>query len=379
MLTLSGTNNPSLTVNSLYYSARTNRYTSIINLNAGTLAPKSIVSYTSSDAYTECKSYFNFNGGTLKYNSKNNPFYEKGMPTRITVFGGGAVLELNTTYSVAFSLLRPTGRGIKSIKIPDSAETTGYAMPPTVKITGDGESATAHVRFDPKTGTVEREIEVTCPGFGFTETPTVTITANDMKTVIECEVELTGEEQPDGGLTLRGSGSFVPNKADLTFDYTGPTIVEEGVIFYPQVKEVPNPFSTSKELRMAGGAYSAWNTNPTWRRVGGYGKTRAWDSNYLCVTEALFFRAQDLEKGLFLNHDAGKLHLKDEEGCVVEIDNLDQLTKDRYKLLVFSGTGMLYGTPKLAAADQDKWSLVYLEESKTLMLRRRHYGAIIVR
>lgn len=381
VLTLAGTNNPSLTVITLRLNDRTNQFTSVVNLNAGLLTVSNFYDCTrTSETRKDCKSFVNFNGGAVRFNGVKDVF-ASGLPTRITVFGGGATIELTQSgdHYPSFSLLAPEGRGIKSITVPDGVSTEGYAMPPVAHVAGGGgDGATAHVRFDPRTGRIDREIEVTSPGWGFTEAPAVTITAPDMKTPVVCEVELTDEVQEDGGLTLRGSDStarnFVPNSTAVTYNYRGPTVVEPGVTFYPRVSGVPNPFSTSKELRLAGGAYSAWNSNPTWRRLGGFGKTRSWDSYRLEVSEALFFRAQDLEQGLYIEHDTGRLKMLSD--CVVEIDDLDALTGDVYTLVLLTkdhSNNYLDGTPKFAAdvaAANPRWRLHLAANKKKLTLRR---------
>ena len=392
VLTLTGTNNPSLTSTTVRLNDRTNQFTSVVNLNAGLLAVKNFYDYTrTSETRRDCKSFVNFNGGAVKFTGVKDVF-AAGLPTRITVFGGGATIELTQggDHVPSFSLLAPQGRGIRSITVPDGATTEGYAMPPVVYITGGGgEGATAHVRFNPRTGRIDREIEVTSPGWSFTEAPTVTITAPDMKTPVVCEVELTDEVQEDGGLTLRGSDgdnsarNFVPNSTAVTYNYRGPTVVEPGVTFYPRVSGVPNPFSTSRELRMAGGAYSAWNSNPSWRRVGGFGKTRSWDSNRLDVSEALFFRAQDLEQGRYLEHDTGRLKLN--SGCVVEIDDFDALTGDVYTLVLLpkdQANNYLDGTPKFAADVAEanpRWRLHLAANKKKLTLRHLKGAVFSVR
>ena len=134
---------------------------------------------------------------------------------------------------------------------------------------------------------------------------------------------------------------------------------------------------------MAGGAYSAWKLNPTWRRIGGFGNTRAWDTTRLDVSEALFFRAQDLEQGLYLIHDTGRLTLS--SGCVVEIDDFDALSGDIYTLVHLPKThanNYLAGTPKFAddvAAANPRWRLVFSSDRKKLCLRRIKGTALSLR
>ena len=95
---------------------RTNEFTSVVNLNAGTLAAAAIVDATrQSSSRKDCKSYLNFDGGTLKYQATSNPFSNSALPTRITVYGGGATIEFTKISSLSslgsVRLLRPTGRG----------------------------------------------------------------------------------------------------------------------------------------------------------------------------------------------------------------------------------------------------------------------------
>ena len=131
---------------------------------------------------------------------------------------------------------------------------------------------------------------------------------------------------------------------------------------------------------MAGGTYSAWSKNPSWRRVGGYGTTRAWNSNGYYVTDALFFRAEDLEEGLYLKHDAGWISLG--ANCVVEIDDFSKLTQRKYTLVKFVGDNAkdLRGSaPRLADDAPTDWRLRLSANKKTLTLVHNEGTILLLR
>ena len=383
VLTLSGTNNPSLTVSTLRLNDRTNQFTSVVNLNAGILtASSSIADVTrTSPARNNCKSFVNFNGGTLSLGSTRSAILHPldgndNTPTRVTVFGKGATLDCTNSGQVDWStpFLKPEGRGIKSITLPSGAVTTGYAMPPVVKISGGGgEAATAHVVFDPRTGEIEREIEVTSPGWGFLAAPTVTVKAPDMKTDVVCDVELTEGEQEDGGLTVRknGTGNYAYLMVYAANTYTGDTVIAEGTFYMQNASAVP----PKSKVRLAGGHLATRTFNPVRARFGGYGTFASWDSYYFTITNELFFNAADLEQGRYITCTGG--YFKIGENCVVTIDDFSSLTHDRYTLMDTTGTGVIEGTARLAADADEHWKVVVSSDGTKMTLRRRK-GAIMI-
>ena len=365
VLTLAGTNNPSLTLaGQLQMCERTNNYTSVVNLNAGTVTAESIqIAAWHKAERVGCKAYLNFNGGTFK-SSFTTVFSDTSVaPTRVTVFGKGATVDYNggdANWNVPF--LRPEGRGIKSITIPAATAVTGYALPPVVTISGGGgEGATAHVRLDPKTGTIEREIEVTSPGWGFIDIPTVTITAPDMKTTVACSVELTDGEQEDGGLTKKGTGLMYVYAAN---SYTGDTVVAEGTFYMQNASAVP----LRSNVRLAGGHVATRTFNPVRARFGGYGTFASWNDNTFTITNELHFSAADLAEGRKITCTAGKFVIGPD--CVIAIDGIDSLTQDKYTLMDATGTGVIQGQARLADDCSDRWRAFVSADGKQMCLRR---------
>lgn len=363
VLTLAGTNNPSLTLSrQLQMCERTNNYTSVVNLNAGTATASSIqVAAWYNDVRKGCKAYLNFNGGTYKPTATTALSNTAVAPTRVTVFGKGATIDYsggNADWYVPFQ--RPYGRGIKSIAIPASAVVTGYAIPPVVTISGGGgEGATAHVRLDPKTGTIEREIEVTSPGWGFIDIPTVTITAPDMKTTVACSVELTEGEQEDGGLTKKGSGLMYVYAAN---NYTGETVVAEGTFYMQNASAVP----PKSNVRLAGGHLATKDFNPVRARFGGYGTFASWDSNTFTITNEIAFLASDLEAGRKITCTGGRFVIGADS--VITVDGINSLAQNRYTLIDTSGTGNIQGQPRLAGDSAQRWKVS--NDGKVIYLRR---------
>ena len=366
VLTLAGTNNPTLTVSGqLQMCERKSGYTSVVNLNAGTLTAPSIQfpAWLASER-VGCKAYVNFNGGTFRSSDAAALSATDLAPTRATVFGKGATIDYNggnANWYVPF--LRPDGRGVKSITIPAEAAVSGYAIPPVVTISGGGgEGATAHVRLDPKTGMIEREIEVTSPGWGFIDTPTVTITAPDMKTEVSCTVELTEGEQEDGGLTKKGSGLMYVYAAN---SYTGDTVVVEGTFYMQNASAVP-PMSN---IRLAGGHLATKDFNPVRARLGGHGTFASWDYAYLTITNELRFSAVDLAAGRKITCAGGKFSIGAD--CVLTVDGLEDLSGDSYTLMDATGTGIILGNaPRLVDAEAEKWKVAVSGDGKKMTLRR---------
>ena len=366
VLTLAGTNNPTLTISGqLQMCERKSGYTSVVNLNAGTLTAPSIQfpAWLASER-VGCKAYVNFNGGTFRSSDVAAFSATDLAPTRVTVFGKGATIDYNggnASWNVPF--LRPDGRGIKSITIPAEAAVSGYAIPPVVTISGGGgEGATAHVRLDPKTGMIEREIEVTSPGWGFIAAPTVTITAPDMKTEVACTVELTEGEQEDGGLTKTGTGLMYVYAAN---SYTGDTVVAGGTFYMRNASAVP-PMSN---IRLAGGHFATRDFNPVRARLGGYGTFASWDYAYLTITNELRFSAADLAVGRKITCAAGKFSIGAD--CVLTVDGLNALPDDKYTLMDTDGTGIILGNaPRLVDAEAEKWKVTVSGDGKKMTLRR---------
>ena len=364
VLTLSGTSNPSLTSSAVRLNERTNEFTSVVNLNAGLLTASTLSDVTKSSATRkDCKSYLNFNGGALK--TENTAFIDSGAAlTKVTVYGKGGSIDITATGQVNWNVpfQRPEGRGIKSITVPAEVALDGYAMPPVVYISGGGgDGATAHVRFNPRTGTIEREIEVTCPGWGYMVEPTVTITAPDMKTTVTCEVALTEGDQEDGGLTVKkgGSGSSAYLMVYAANTYTGDTVIAGGTFYMQHAEAIP----LHSNIRLAGGHLATRGFNPSRARLGGHGSFASWDSNRLTITGEIYYDAADLAQERKIRCSGGHFYIG--SNCALTIDGLDALPGGTYLLMDTSGTGKIHGTARFAN-DNPRWKLAFSESKITL-------------
>ena len=231
------------------------------------------------------------------------------------------------------------------------------------------DGATAHVRFDPRTGTIEREIEVTCPGWGFIDTPTATITAPDMETPIACDVTLTEGDQESGGLTVKkgGSGTSAYLMVYAANTYTGDTVVAGGTFYMQHAEAIP----LHSNIRLAGGHLATRSFNPSRARLGGYGSFASWDDNRLTITGEIYYDAADLAQGRKIRCSGGHFYIG--SNCVISIDGLDSLPEGSYTLMDTSGTGKIHGTARLAN-DNPHWKVVASETRITL---RYIYGMAI--
>ncbi|MBP5320121.1 MAG: hypothetical protein J6334_03965 [Kiritimatiellae bacterium] len=130
------------------------------------------------DDSTAGRGYLAFNGGTLAKTAEgtdNKYFghldvvvYEKGMTFQ------NARRKGDFTFNTYSQIRGPEGWGVASITLTDQGE--GYLLPPAVTITGgNGHHATAIAQIDYEIGCVTNVI-VTCPGEGFAEDDTVTVT-----------------------------------------------------------------------------------------------------------------------------------------------------------------------------------------------------------
>jgi autotransporter-associated beta strand protein len=364
VLTLSGTNNPTLTSSAVRLNERTNEFTSVVNLNAGLLTASTLSDVTKSSATRkDCKSYLNFNGGALK--TANTAFIDSGAAlTKVTVYGKGGSIDITATGQVNWYVpfQCPEGRGVKSITVPSDVALDGYAMPPVVKISGGGgDGATAHVKFDPRTGRIEREIEVTCPGWGFVTAPTAIITAPDMETAIACDVTLTEGDQESGGLTVKkgGSGSSAYLMVYAANTYTGDTVIAGGTFYMQHAEAIP----LHSNIRLAGGHLATRSFNPSRARLGGYGSFASWDSNRFTITGEIYYDAADLAQGRKIRCSGGHFYIGSD--CALTINGLDSLPGGTYLLMDTSGTGKIHGTARFAN-DNPRWKLAFSESKITL-------------
>ena len=177
--------------------------------------------------------FFNVNGGRIRSIKKRRlslGLVEEGRHSgRITVFEKGIEFDTNdgSDITVRFPIVKPTGKGVKSIVLKKSA--SGFMSPvgaPGLLVSGGGgDGATALAQFDPETRSVTNVI-VTCPGWGYAAEPDVSVRYACERSYSHLEkVELT--DLVGGGLTKVGGATLT---LDATNSYAGATVVKEGTL-----------------------------------------------------------------------------------------------------------------------------------------------------
>ena len=228
-------------INGSIYMGDRNSMFAIVNLNGGDLAAGQI---SKSPSRTGSLALMNFDGGTLRTRGSGQ-FFGVGtsVPDAVNIYAGGAVFDTtNQTCTVAVPLRSPVGKGITAIGVTPRG---GYIGPPMVTIAGGGGTgATAVAQFNSANGTVTG-IEITSRGFGYTSTPTVSLSGGG--TNVQATLgSVTLTTNVGGGLTKTGAGSLV---LAATNTYAGPTIVSNGTL----VVSVPKAIPTNSVLTLAGG------------------------------------------------------------------------------------------------------------------------------
>ena len=217
------------------------------------------------------------------------------------------------------------------------------------------------MRFNPRTGTIEREIEVTCPGWGYMVEPTVTITAPDMKTTVTCEVALTEGDQEDGGLTVKkgGSGTSAYLMVYAANTYTGDTVIAGGTFYMQNAEAIP----LHSNIRLAGGHLATKNFNPSRAKLSGYGSFASWNGKRLTITEEIGFDAADLVQGRKIRCTDYGFYIGD--NCTIAIKGLDSLPGGTYTLMDTANAGVIHGTARFAS-ENPRWKVAFSESKITL-------------
>lgn len=238
-VTIDGT--AEVTIGSQFQIGGVSNSVSMLNLNGGTLTCSRIQAITNNCiclggaanwpapfGLDTAQRYLYFNGGTLKTcSANNNKIIVSPEMSRVTVGPGGALFDTDgRDYSLPAKLEKPSGKGVSRIPFSCS-EPWKYAGSPFVKIEGDGHGASAHVEFDPDTGTITG-VTVTSPGNDYTQatatiqnggwTNTVTVTLTD---------DCFAANDTTGGLVKKGGGTLTLNAENT---YEGPTVVEAGTL-----------------------------------------------------------------------------------------------------------------------------------------------------
>ena len=183
----------------------------------------------SKDLATNTWAWLNFDGGILKikgtgdFFSANGTAEDQRLPTRVTVYAGGATIDTNGKDSTwRLPLEKPYGKGVKSITLADSVLKNGnYICPPAVRFVGDGSNVTAVVDFDEPTVKIEKEV---CDNASFYTDATVEM------------VDFDAADYAHGGLTKRGAGTLTLTRANT---YGGATRLEGGTLAFTHAQGLP--------------------------------------------------------------------------------------------------------------------------------------------
>ena len=397
-LTLYGENCPTATLDSVDMCPRTNAFVSTINLNAGVFAAKYIASSGTDREYapdaTPPRSHLNFNGGTFAAQTNSSYFFYNTIPNAVTVFERGAIFDTSLVgeeksvkmcskqYDPNLKFRAPSGRGIKSIRLPADFDRSGFLGTMPVKITGGGgEGASAILEYDPKTKTAG-DVIVTCQGWDYTEAPTVTVKANDFTTDIVCEVELTEDNRPMGPIIKTGAGELQFNCTNLAFN--GTFVVSNGTLKILRYAHLPDDVC----VKLAGGVFVYDWTDRTFREIGGHGEIYGSKNSayHKCtVTDALCFDAKDALEGKFLAFTCGTLAMGD--ALKVKIDNAEALATATFEsgsprhfdLMTLADGKTFSRLPECEVRLPDRWRIRLSNGATALQLCRDRGMSIVVR
>ena len=329
---------------------RPEAFTAIVNLNAGVIDTASI-SRGASDAADDrrARAYLNFNGGTYRQCYNSSAIFGTG-PTaldRVTVYAGGAVLD--TPYKAVQSadtpLCAPTGRGVASIALPDAIKGEQYIGAPEVRIYGgDGNGATAHALYDPKTRCVTN-VAVTCPGWDYTIPPTAAICSADRSVTNVCVVTLTEEPLASGGIVKKGSHEFTLNAINT---YTGDTVLLEGQLTCAAKGSLPE----ESTVVFAGGEIT-------------YPSTKGSHRKFAIDCRAALAKANGLETWQYIP-----------PASTFELRHVDSIPDGLDAATLFTFLGTLDGIPTITGYDEEKFRVRVAHKTITLS-RKRGFLCII--
>ena len=207
-----------------------------VNLkNGGVIEAEKIRRYYGDDATSF---YMNFDGGVFRARANGDVFQAASFrPTRVTVHGGGAVIDTQG-YDVTWSapILRPDGGGIASIALPAGIADVPSIGPGAVRISssGGGTGASAVMDYDMAARQPTRII-VTSPGCGY-DAGTTTVTVEDSSLNTYSATFSVAENATTGGLVKRGSGTLTLSAANT---YGGATRVEGGTVAFADASGYP--------------------------------------------------------------------------------------------------------------------------------------------
>lgn len=224
---------------------RTNNFVGVVNLNRGVYASKRFAKNNWSSQYqvtldlVKTYGYVNFNGGTYRFNEDAFAAADVLKPNKVTVFAGGATLDVNgrAGASVGVPLEAPEGYGVKSIAFPNATCCTNYIGSQLVSIAGGscGMTEASAIALVDEAQAKLTNIVMMSSGQGYQPGDVVTATipnayytgANPDALV----VTLTDVPLASGGLTVTNSASTAGTLTLAAVNtYTGATVVAAGTL-----------------------------------------------------------------------------------------------------------------------------------------------------
>lgn len=231
----------------IYCSQSEKSSSTVINVNSnGTFAAEKIYremspnkaghTWEDGSKYTQTHVFLNFNGGTLRFASKQAEFFsaETRKPERTLVYAGGATFDTDG-HDVGFAapLVKPFGKGIASVTIPDAYLGTKDWFIGASRLIGNYTSFSAITDFDTATRSVKGAI-ITSPSCGWPENGTVSVLDRTRNKRV-CAITL--EDVPTtGGVTKKGAGTLTL-KGENT--YGGTTRIEGGTLAFAHADGLP--------------------------------------------------------------------------------------------------------------------------------------------
>ena len=332
------------------------------------------------------RSYLSFDGGTLDFVPSNpaaqeyqafmpwgDPVHES-YPDVCTVYGGGATICVEGTNTILHwtcNLLKPSGRSIVSIALPEDEtfmETAHLgALRVVIEDPNGGEGASAFVAFDDVTGKPSKVV-VTSPGVNYSDATTAKVVAMRGATTWDCAVTLGAITS--GGFTKTGPGHLIIKGTNTC---EGATTVCEGILTFGREEAVPQ----GNPLVMMGGILNFGNWPMTVSSLSGYGKIDSNAALPLTVTDKLTFSAEDVLEGRKLTLTSGPT-LTFGAGTSIAISGDLPKGDGKFKTVLFESSKPIAGNPTLVN-DHEGWKLRLSADRKRITCGREIGFAILVR
>lgn len=307
--------------------------------------------------------------GFANKNATDSDAHERD-PDQFVIHSGGLTIDTAQCISVSegkespgnsditFHFDKPTGKRVKAIHLPTSAEFKKrlYGSPVNVVVEGAGHGATAFADFNFNTTNLTGVV-VACGGSGYDENTKAyvyapSLSSTTLPTRYECTVEL--EDCPKGGaLTKRGAQALTLYSLDST--YEGGTVVEEGKLTFRNASGFP----ANTPLTVKKGATFDSNSHPvTVSDLVGQGAVNA---GGLTVTSSLAVDASAFADGATPLAVSGNVTFAD--GATVNLTLTPEemaACKNLKMAKVLTATGTIAGTPTLLVNGQpaEGWRLL---------------------